>query len=84
MQGLKDKRVVVAGGATGIGAATAKRLAAEGAQVVIGDLNAEGARAPVDAIKSARGTAAAVAFDMADDASCKTLIKACVDAYGFP
>ena len=48
MQGLEDKRVVVAGGAIGIGAATAKRLAAEGAQVVIGDLNAEGARATAE------------------------------------
>ena len=39
MRGLKDKTFLVAGGATGIGAATAKRLAKEGAQVAIGDIN---------------------------------------------
>src|ERR1700753_2463238 len=39
MRGLKDKVVVVAGGATGIGAATALRVSEEGASVVIGDVN---------------------------------------------
>ena len=36
MQSLRDKVIVVAGGATGIGAATPHRLAAEGARVVVG------------------------------------------------
>jgi NAD(P)-dependent dehydrogenase (short-subunit alcohol dehydrogenase family) len=44
MRGLKDKIVIVAGGASGIGAATARRLAEEGAIVMVGDLN-ERARA---------------------------------------
>ncbi|MGO9509935.1 MAG: SDR family NAD(P)-dependent oxidoreductase [Mycobacterium sp.] len=39
MRGLIDKTFLIAGGATGIGAATAKRLAAEGACVAIGDIN---------------------------------------------
>ena len=38
MRGLADKVVVVAGGGSGIGAATARRLGAEGAAVVVGDL----------------------------------------------
>ena len=38
MRGLKDKVGIVAGGGRGIGAATARRLAEEGAHVVIGDL----------------------------------------------
>jgi NAD(P)-dependent dehydrogenase (short-subunit alcohol dehydrogenase family) len=38
MRGLKDKVGVVAGGGRGIGAATAQRLAEEGAAVVIGDI----------------------------------------------
>ena len=42
---LEGQRALVTGGASGIGAATAARLAAEGAAVVIGDLNADGARA---------------------------------------
>lgn len=41
---LEGQRALVTGGASGIGAATAARLAAEGAAVVIGDLNADGAR----------------------------------------
>jgi 2-hydroxycyclohexanecarboxyl-CoA dehydrogenase len=41
---LEGKRALVTGGASGIGAATSRRLAAEGADVVIADLNGDGAR----------------------------------------
>ena len=41
---LKGKRAVITGGAQGIGAATARRLAAEGAIVAVLDLNAEAAK----------------------------------------
>jgi NAD(P)-dependent dehydrogenase (short-subunit alcohol dehydrogenase family) len=41
---LHDEIAFVTGGASGIGAATARRLASEGARVVIGDLDEPGAR----------------------------------------
>src|SRR5690349_13184656 len=40
---LEGRKALVTGGASGIGAATAARLSAEGAEVWIGDLNLEGA-----------------------------------------
>ena len=45
LRGLADKVAVVVGGATGIGAATAARLAEEGCRVVIGDIAADAAHA---------------------------------------
>lgn len=81
MRGLQGKRIVVAGGATGIGAATAQRLAAEGASVVVGDINAAAAEATVKSITATGGTAIAVEFDLADEASIQALIDRAVAAF---
>ncbi|TYB71095.1 SDR family oxidoreductase [Nonomuraea sp. PA05] len=75
MRGLNGKRIVVAGGATGIGAATAERLAEEGCRVLIGDLNLAGAEATAGRITAAGGTAVAAAFDLADEESVKALFE---------
>jgi NAD(P)-dependent dehydrogenase (short-subunit alcohol dehydrogenase family) len=82
MRRFEDKVVIVAGGATGIGSASAQRLAREGASVVVGDLNIEGAKATVESILEAGGTATAVEFDLADEASVVGLVQATVDTYG--
>jgi NAD(P)-dependent dehydrogenase (short-subunit alcohol dehydrogenase family) len=79
---LTDKVAVVAGGATGIGAATAARLGAEGALVVVGDVAAEAAQRTAEAIASDGGTAVAVPFDLADPDSVAHLIATAVDTYG--
>jgi NAD(P)-dependent dehydrogenase (short-subunit alcohol dehydrogenase family) len=50
MQGLEGKTFIIAGGATGIGAGTAKRLATEGASVAVGDINIAEAKATVETI----------------------------------
>ena len=42
---LKDQAVIVTGGASGLGAATARRLAAQGAKVAVCDLNASSPKA---------------------------------------
>ena len=82
LRGLTDKVAVVAGGATGIGAATAARLGAEGALVVVGDVAAEAAQRTAEAIAGDGGTAVAVPFDLADPDSVAHLIATAVDTYG--
>ncbi|MEU3607649.1 3-oxoacyl-ACP reductase FabG [Streptomyces sp. NPDC035033] len=66
MSRFTDKVAVVTGAAQGIGAATAHRLAEEGATVAVLDLNEDGARATVDAITAKGGAARAYACDVAD------------------
>jgi NAD(P)-dependent dehydrogenase (short-subunit alcohol dehydrogenase family) len=66
---LAGKVAIVSGGATGMGGASSKLFAAEGAKVAVVDLNIEAARATVDDIKKAGGTAIALQADVskADD-----------------
>lgn len=82
MKGLNGKRIVIAGGGNGIGAATAERLAAEGASVVIGDINLDAAQATAKRIADTGGTALAVEFDLADEQSVRALIDTAVDQLG--
>jgi len=82
MRGLSDKVVVVAGGGSGIGAATARRLGAEGVAVVVGDLQGDNANAVATEVRDAGGRAIAVQFDIADDASVAALVAAAVGEYG--
>ena len=56
MARMHGKTVIIAGGATGIGAGTASRLAEEGAGVVVGDVNITSAKATVDAINVSGGS----------------------------
>ncbi len=69
MKSLENKRIIVAGGATGIGSATAERLAAEGARIVVGDLNLDGATQTARRITEAGGTAIATRFDLTSEDS---------------
>jgi len=82
MRGLKDKTFLIAGGATGIGAATAKRLAGEGAYVAIGDINIAGATATADQIDKSGGHAIAVEFDLADTQSVQNLVNRTIKEFG--
>ena len=63
MRGLADKVVVVAGGGSGIGAATARRLGAEGAAVLVGDLDGDTALAVAAEVRDAGGRALGMQFD---------------------
>lgn len=82
MNNLSEKVVLVCGGASGIGAATAQRLAAEGARVGIGDLNIVGAQSVVEGIQSDGGEAFAWEYDQADVDSIEQLVSTAIAHFG--
>jgi NAD(P)-dependent dehydrogenase (short-subunit alcohol dehydrogenase family) len=67
VRGLQGKRIVLAGGAAGIGDATAEGLAVDDAAITVGDINFPAAQDTVSRVTAAGGTAAAVEFDLADE-----------------
>jgi 2-hydroxycyclohexanecarboxyl-CoA dehydrogenase len=67
MRGLSAKTVVVTGGGGGIGGATCRRFAAEGANVAVFDIDAAAAGRTVAAIAAEGGKAVAFACDITDD-----------------
>jgi NAD(P)-dependent dehydrogenase (short-subunit alcohol dehydrogenase family) len=82
MRGLIDKRIIVAGGSTGIGAAVARRLAEEGVKVLVGSTHMDKLNATVAKIAAAGGVVQGVHFDLADPVSAQAMVQACIDTYG--
>lgn len=78
---LKDKVIVVAG-AGGIGSGLARRYAAEGASVVVGDIDEYAARTLAAEIAESGGRAAGTHLDGGDDASIKGLVDLAVANFG--
>ena len=80
---LNGKVALVSGASSGIGAATAKVLAASGARVVLSYLqNEKGAATTLAAITAEGGMANAVRADVRTAAGCLSLIQAAVAAFG--
>jgi 3-oxoacyl-[acyl-carrier protein] reductase len=77
-----DRVAVVTGAAQGIGAATARRLAAEGATVAVVDLDEARAKPVVEEITTAGATAAGYGCDVTDQAAVEAMVAAVVAAHG--
>ena len=82
MRGLSGKSIVVAGGGSGIGAATAMRLASHGARVLVGDHRADKAQAVAADIRAAGGTADGRSFDIVDEESVRALVATAIELHG--
>jgi NAD(P)-dependent dehydrogenase (short-subunit alcohol dehydrogenase family) len=82
MKRLDGKVAIVTGGASGIGAATARIMAEEGARVVVADRALEPAQAVAEAIARQGGTATAIAFDATEEASIRELVARTKATYG--
>jgi len=79
MTGLDNSSVIVTGGGSGIGRAAALRFAAEGARVVVADVDAARAEAVAEEIG---GAAVAVVGDLGEQAVVDRVVATAVEAFG--
>ena len=79
---LEDKIAVVTGGAQGLGEALCLRLAAEGCDVVIGDMNEEGAAGTAAKINAKGRKAFSMKVDVSDEANVEALFQKAMDEFG--
>ena len=79
---VQDRVAIVTGAASGIGEASAIRLAEEGAKVICADLNLAGAEETAKRIAAMGGTANAFQIDIADSEQCDALAADTLNRYG--
>jgi 3-oxoacyl-[acyl-carrier protein] reductase len=79
---LRDKVAIITGSARGIGQATALKFAAEGARVVVCDLDRKAVDEVVAQIAASGGQAIGFAVNVTDKPSIAAMVKGVVDAYG--
>jgi NAD(P)-dependent dehydrogenase (short-subunit alcohol dehydrogenase family) len=82
MNRLKDKVAIVTGAGSGIGAACALALAAEGAKAIFADINADNAERQAAAARAAGYEASAVAADIGDESSIRRMFEFAIERYG--
>ena len=78
----QDKVALVTGAASGIGRASARIFAREGARVLVADLNAEGGEETVRLIREAGGEASFVSCDVSNEQQVAAMVQTAVDRYG--
>ncbi|KFF50667.1 oxidoreductase [Gammaproteobacteria bacterium MFB021] len=81
-QDIKGKVVVITGGSSGLGEATARHLAAHGATVVLGARRMDRLQTIVDEIQASGGTAMAQKADVTRQADVQALVDTAVSTYG--
>jgi NADP-dependent 3-hydroxy acid dehydrogenase YdfG len=79
---IEGKTVVITGASSGMGAAAARHLSAQGASVVLGARRIERLQALADEISAAGGQALAVETDVTDRCQVQRLVHAAVETYG--
>lgn len=79
---FSSKTCLVTGAGSGIGRATAVRMAAEGGNVVVADLHLQTAQSTVDEIAAAKGQAIAVEVDVGNSVQVQAAIAKAVQTYG--
>jgi NAD(P)-dependent dehydrogenase (short-subunit alcohol dehydrogenase family) len=82
MARLTGRAAIVTGGAMGIGGATARRLAEEGARVLIVDIADDGGRQNVDTIRGSGGTAECLACDVSTEAGVQQMVEHAISLWG--
>ena len=79
---LKDKSIIVTGSASGIGEGIAKRLALEGAQILVNDVHSEPGQRVVMEIEKAGGRASYFSADVTQSDQVQALVAAAVARHG--
>ena len=82
MERLNERVIIVTGGAAGIGRAYVDGFVAEGAKVVIADIDGEGAAVAASEVEAGGGEALAVTVDVSNPSQTVAMVKAAFDRFG--